>query len=201
VRHLAARSPSVSLVAVCASAQYGLAATASGLPIASYASIAGWFHDPASIAGFYGGPTGVRDRLERASAAADLVLAGRDPGTVPAYAAGDDRAGTFIEMDYYANPRRGAVAEWSNAMSELTWAHWLTYDGLSPTAVAAGVPSLFVHADGCVFPDNVRAVARAVRGEVAWGEGEQSDFYDQPAQLAFAVDAVDEHLRRSSTTT
>ena len=63
-------------------------------------------------------------------------------------------------MDYYGNPARGAVPAWRNEMTELTWAHWLTYDGLS-AASRVDVPALLVHSDECVFPDNVKAVAAA----------------------------------------
>jgi hypothetical protein len=37
---------------------------------------------------------------------------------------------------------------------------------------------------------------RGVRGpvEVAWGDGTQTDFYDQPEQVGFAIEAVDRHL-------
>jgi hypothetical protein len=100
----------------------------------------------------------------------------------------------FIEMDYYASPERGAVPAWRNEMTELTWAHWLTFDGLGP-ADAVRTPSVFVHSDGCVFPDHVRSVAAALNGEVVWGTGEQTDFYDRPAQVEFALDAADEHFR------
>jgi hypothetical protein len=37
---------------------------------------------------------------------------------VSAYAVGDERAGMFFELDYYANPARGAVKQWSNQMAE-----------------------------------------------------------------------------------
>jgi uncharacterized protein len=55
----------VGLVAVCASAQYALAAIAAGARVRSFASVAGWYHDAASVGGFYGGADGVRDRLAR----------------------------------------------------------------------------------------------------------------------------------------
>src|SRR4051812_33336487 len=71
-------------LAVCASAQYTLAAMAAGAPIASYASVAGWFHDARSVAGFYGGAGGVADRLARADAAARRFLADGELTTVPA---------------------------------------------------------------------------------------------------------------------
>jgi fermentation-respiration switch protein FrsA (DUF1100 family) len=196
-RSLSATAPGgPGLLAVCASAQYALTALAEGTPVASFASVAGWFHDATSVATFYGGHDGVAARLARADAAARRFTAHRKLGTVPAYAPGDDRAGMFIEMDYYANPARGAIPEWRNEMTELTWAHWLTFDGLTPAA-AVRTPTVFVHSDGCVFPDHVRSVAAAMPGKAAvvWGEGEQTDYYDQPAAVGFALDAVDEHFR------
>lgn len=190
------------VLAVCASAQYTLAAMAAGVPVRSFASVAGWFHDAPSIATFYGGAEGVAARLDRAAAAADAYLSDGHLTTVPAYAAGDDRAGMFVEMDYYASPDRGAIPQWRNEMTELTWAHWLTFDGLA-AAGSVAVPSLFVHSDDCVFPDNVTAVAKALKGPVdtAWGDGAQIDFYDRPRQTAFALDAVDAHFRRTLAAT
>jgi dienelactone hydrolase len=40
-------------------------------------------------------------------------------------------------------------------------------------------------------------VDRFVAAEVAWGTGTQIDFYDRPAQMTFAIVAVDELLRRT----
>ena len=80
-------------------------------------------------------------------------------------------------------------------MAELTWLYWLTFDGLSGADKVA-TPTMFVHSDDCVLPDNVRALAAAVSGaELVWGRGSQIDFYDQPAQVDFAVDAVTRHFR------
>jgi hypothetical protein len=41
-------------------------ALAAGAPVASFASVAGWFHDTESVAPFYGGMDGVALRLDRA---------------------------------------------------------------------------------------------------------------------------------------
>lgn len=185
-----------ALVAVCASAQYGLAAIAAGAPVSSFAAVAGWFHDAASVPALYGGADGVALRLDRASAAAARYAATGELPTVPAYAPGDDRAGMPMELDYYANSARGAIPPWRNEMTEVTWQHWLTFDGLR-AAPAVQVPSLFVHSDDCVLPDNVKTVAGDLGGpaQLAWGEGAQIDFYDQPAQVKYAVDAVDTHLK------
>ena len=63
-RNLSATAPGgLGLLAVCASAQYALAALAEGAPVASFASVAGWFHDTRSVAAFYGGRDGVAARL------------------------------------------------------------------------------------------------------------------------------------------
>ena len=189
------RPGGVGYVGVCASAQYALAAIASGAPITSFGSVAGWFHDTSSVAPFYGGVDGVRDRLDRAAVALGRLRSDGEIVTVPAYEANNDRAGMFLEMDYYANPARGAVPSWRNEMAEASWLPWLTFDGLS-AADAVSVPTLFVHSSGCVFPSHIEALRGRLRGpaEVAWGEGTQIDFYDQPAQVSFAVEALDAHL-------
>jgi fermentation-respiration switch protein FrsA (DUF1100 family) len=96
-----------------------------------------------------------------------------------------------FRLDYYGRPDRGAVPEWKNAMAEMTWLYWLTFDGLS-AAGRVNTPSLFVHSDGCVFPEHVRQVHAALKGpkDLVWAEGSQIDFYDQPAQVDTAVAAA-----------
>jgi uncharacterized protein len=190
------RPGAVGYLAVCASAQYALAAIASGAPITSFASVAGWFHDTESVAPFYGGLDGVRLRLDRAHVAMDTYLRTGEVAMVPAYESGNDRAGMSIELGYYADPDRGAIPAWRNEMAELSWLHWLTFDGLS-AASRVSVPTLLVHGDGCVLPDNVKAVRDRLAGrtELVWAEGAQTDFYDQPDQVRIAVDAAERHFR------
>jgi len=115
---------------------------------------------------------------------------------VPAYKAGDEKSAMFFELDYYGNPSRGAVPQWKNEMATLSWSYWFTFDGLR-AADHVRTPSLFVHSDGCVFPDNVRSMQDRLRGpkQLVWSEGTQTDFYDQPAQVKVAIDAADAFLR------
>jgi uncharacterized protein len=115
--------------------------------------------------------------------------------TVPAYEAGNDKAGMFFEMDYYGHPSRGAVRSWKNEMSPMTWVYWLTFDGLRAAGEAA-VPALFVHGDGCVLPGNARAVFERLPGpkRMVWTDGSQTDFYDQQPQVGNAVAAAHEHF-------
>jgi ketosteroid isomerase-like protein len=163
----------VGHLAVCASAHYAVTAAAQGAPIHSFASVAGWFHDTAHVAPFYGDVPGVEAGLRRAYAAIERYQQDGTVVTVPAYEAGNEAAGMFIKMDYYSNPERGAVPEWHNEMAEMSWLPWLTFDGLS-VASTAKVPALFVHSEGCVVPDNIRRLQRVLPGpaDVVWGQGE-----------------------------
>jgi fermentation-respiration switch protein FrsA (DUF1100 family) len=191
-------SDRIGCVAVCASAQYTVRALADGVPIRSFASVAGWFHDPASIAPFYGGDEGVALRLGRARDALSRFVHDGEVTMAPAYKEGDDRAGMHFRLDYYGLSSRGAVPAWSNEMAEMTWMYWLSFDGLS-SASAISTPSLFVHSDDCAFLEHAKWVHSAVTGPKAlvWGDGSQIDFYDQPRAVGFAVDAVRDWFERT----
>jgi uncharacterized protein len=188
----------IGCLAVCASAQYTLRAIVDGAPIRSFASVAGWFHDSASIAPFYGGEPGVALRLSRARAALERFVRDREVMMAPAYAEGDDRAGMHFRLDYYGSTSRGAVPAWSNTMAEMTWLYWLSFDGLS-AAPAVTTPSMFVHADGCAFPEHVTRVHAHIAGpkQLVWGEGNQIDFYDQAPAVSFSVEAVHDWFTRT----
>ena len=181
----------IGCLAICASAQYALRALAGGVPIRSFVSVAGWYHDPDSVAPFYGNGPGVAMRLDRARTALDRYARTGDVTMVPAYKDGDDRAGMYFPLDYYGRSDRGAIAAWKNEMAEMTWMYWLTFDGLS-AARHVSTPTMFVHSDGCVFPEHVRQVHAQLSGpkELAWTTGNQIDFYDQPAQVDTAVHAA-----------
>ena len=143
----------------------------------------------------------IRSALGAATRARDATTAyvkTGDLSIVPAYENGNDRAGMFFPLDYYAQPDRGAIPAWKNEMSEMTWTHWLTFDGLA-AAGRVSAPSLFVHSDGCVFPSHVKQVYADVKGpkELVWTTGNQIDFYDQPEQVHSAVTAIDAWLKRS----
>lgn len=181
----------VAYLGICASAQYAMAAAARGARLRALASVAGWFHDAESVAPFYGGDDGVAMRLARANDAAVMFAATGNMPTVPAYAEGDDRAGMFIPLEYYSSPARGAIPAWANAMAEASWTYWLTFDGLRAASEVA-IAAAFVHGAQAVFPDHIRAVASAMRADVKqfWTEGDQIQFYDQPKQVTFAMDAL-----------
>jgi hypothetical protein len=150
------------------------------------------------VAPFYGGEDGVQRRLASAHEAFGTWARTRSLATAPAYDPGNDRAGMHFALDYYASPDRGAVREWKNEMAEMTWFYWLTFDGLA-AADTVTTPSIFVHADGCAFPEHVRQVHARVRGpkELVWSSGSQIDFYDQPQQMNESLEAVSRWFART----
>src|SRR4030095_7261257 len=186
----------VGHVGICASAQYALAAIARGARIRSFVSGAGWYHDAESVSSFYGGLEGARLRIGRAREALETWAKSGEVILVPAYRPGDDRAGMFFELDYYANSRRGAVPEWKNEMAEMSWLSWLTFDGVA-SAGEVSVPALIMHSDGCVVPRHATYVYAALKGpkQMVWTEGSQIDFYDQETQVTRAVALVVPHFR------
>lgn len=90
----------IGCLSICASAQYTLSALAQNAPIRSFASVAGWYHDPMSIAPFYGGDAGVNLRLARARDAVDTFIRCREVALSPAYKEGDDQAGMHFRLDH-----------------------------------------------------------------------------------------------------
>jgi fermentation-respiration switch protein FrsA (DUF1100 family) len=179
----------IAYLGICASAQYMLRALAADLPIRAFASVAGWYHDASSIAPFYAGAEGVALRMRRAAEALDRYVRSGELAFVPAYLPGNDRAGMHFELDYYAKPSRGAVASWPNKMAELSWSHWLSYDGVSGAA-RVDTPTLLVHSDDCALPDNAKRVYAALPAQkrLAWLDGSQQDYYDRPENVGAAVE-------------
>jgi uncharacterized protein len=137
------RPGGVGYLAIYATAQYALAAVAEGAPIASFASVAGWYHDSASLTPVYGGVDGMTTRMDRAREALDAYLRTGEVRTTPAYKEGNDRAAMSFKLDYYTSPARGAASRVS-------------------------VPTLFVHSDDCALPDNVRACVAGSPDRASW---------------------------------
>jgi uncharacterized protein len=183
-------------VAVCASAQYAQHAIARDARIAAFASVAGWYHDAGTVAPFYGHAEGVERRMGFAREDVAAVTGSRARVNAPAYAPGDDRAGMHFELDYYANPARGAITAWANEMAPMSWFHWLSFDGMS-VAQANNIPSLMIHGPGCALPDNAMQVYERWSGpkRLVWREGAQTDFYDQPGLVNPSVEAVDDWFK------
>jgi hypothetical protein len=183
-------------VAICASAQYSLHAISRGARIAAFASVAGWFHNASTIAPFYGGAEGVGRRMNFAAQDVEAYLRSEPRTPAPAYRPHDEHAGMHLELNYYADPTRGAIPQWKNEMAPMSWTHWLTFDGLSPAA-SITTPTLMIHGPGCALPENAKRVHADLAGpkRLEWMDGQQTDFYDKPECVEPAVKAIDDWFK------
>ena len=188
---------SVAHLAVCASAQYGLAALARGARIARFVSIAGWFHDLAGLRPFYGGEAGIAERLDAGQprrAHARDVRHRRDGARLPGrrHVGGDVlRARLLRQPEPWCGP---VVAQRDGAPCR----------GPTGSCSTACGPRIRSHDAGPVHPlgrlrlprqrpFGARLPARAKR--LVWSDGTQTDYYDQPAQVRTAVAATDAFLK------
>ena len=104
------------------------------------------------------------------------------------------KAGAY---DYYLNKSRGGVPEWKNEFSVMSWETFQDFDPISK-ASAIKVPTMVVHSDGCAFPDQAKKFYSLLQGEkeLAWGDGNHYDYYDQPRQVDYAVKNVTRFFRK-----
>jgi hypothetical protein len=120
--------------------------------------------------------------------------------TVPTYSVDDPSALNYNpngNYDYYFNKARGGVPEWKNEFAVMSHGPWLDFDPVSK-ASAMKVPTIMVHSDGCAFPEQAKQFYSLLGGvkALAWGDGSHFDYYDQPAQVAYAVKNVADFLHK-----
>ena len=186
-------------VAVCASAGYMAHAIAhSNSPFDSFVTVAAWFHDTETARTIY---TPERyDRLIAASQQAAEQYA--TDGTIQyTLAATNDETNDLAAMRwpdpsfYYTNPDRGAIPEYDNRFPVMAWQDWLTFDALA-AAEAIEVPYLMIHGDQMALPDNAQSFYDTVSApkSLAWVDGLQMDYYDDPELIANAVELVTNHF-------
>lgn len=188
-------------LAVCASAGYMAHAIANGAPLQSFVTVAAWFHDEATAREIY---TPERyDQLLSASRAAeaDYDTHGTVHYTVAATNNEDIDLAAMRWADpsfYYTNPERGAIPEYDNRFPVMAWEEWLTFDALA-AADGINIPYLMLHGDQMALPDNAQAFYDTVPAPktLAWVDGAQMDYYDQPELVNNAVDQVVEHFQQT----
>ncbi|MEM6435093.1 MAG: alpha/beta hydrolase [Cyanobacteria bacterium P01_D01_bin.115] len=185
-------------LAICASAGYMAHAIANGAPLDAFVTVAAWLHDVETARTIY---TPERyDRLLTASQQAQAYF--EADGTIQyTLAATNNEAIDLAAMRwadpafYYTNPERGAIAEYDNRFPIMAWEEWLTFDALT-AADGIDVPYLMVHGDQMALPDNAQAFYAEVEAtkSLAWVEGLQMDYYDQPELVSNATDLVADHF-------
>ena len=181
---------------VCAGAMYTLMAASEDSRIKSVVTTASWLHDAEAVKLFYGGEEGVNAKVQAARDAKKKYEETGEVIYIPAISTEDESAAMYGPYDYYLNPDRGAIAQWSNdKFAVMSWEDWLTADPM-PTADQITVPTLMIHSDGAVLPQYTKNYFERIateNKELHWMDTElespfhQFNYYDQESEVTESV--------------
>ena len=191
---------------VCAGSMYTLMAASEDEDIKAVATTASWLHDAEAVKLFYGGEAGVQHKIKAAQDAKKTYAETGEFTYIKAISTTDETAAMFGEFDYYLNPERGAIPQWSaDQFAVATWEDWLTLDPF-PSAKNLHKPVFMVHSDGCVLPDYTKKYFEAIATddkELVWVDTElaspmhQFAFYDQKEEVDLAVEKTSAFFSKS----
>ena len=177
---------------VCAGAMYTLMAASEDDRIKSVVTAASWLHDAEAVKLFYGGEEGVQTKIKAAQAAKKNYAENGVVEYIPSISTEDESAAMYGPYDYYLNPERGAVKEWSaDKFAVMSWEDWLTADPM-PSAANLTVPALMIHSDGAVLPQYTKNYFEKIAStdkKLHWMETElespfhQFKYYDQDEEV------------------
>ena len=194
-------SSKIGAFGVCAGAMYTLMAASEDSRIKSVVTAASWLHDEEAVKLFYGGEEGVQTKINAAKEAKALYANEGTVTYIPSISTSDSSAAMFGPYDYYLNPERGAIEQWSaDKFAVMTWEDWLTTNPM-PSAKNLTCPTLMIHSDGAVLPQYTKNYFNDIAAEdkkLHWMETElaspfhQFNYYDQDAE-------VNESVKEAST--
>lgn len=189
----------VGMVGVCTSASNGVHLVAEDSRVKAFATIAGFLTDAQTYTRTYG-EDGVARRLAEAAAARERLARTGRATTITVYSETDQLAVNYNPTpgayDYYTNPARGNVDSYRNEFDLTSWDTWTSLDALG-RADRITTPTMVVHSDGSVFPDQAKRLYETVQGEkeLVWADGNHFDYYDSPAQMDNAAANVARYFR------
>ncbi len=182
---------------VCAGAMYTLMAASEDKRIKSVVTAASWLHDAEAVKLFYGGAEGVNAKIQAAQQAKKDYAEKGVVEYIPTISTSDEGAAMYGPYDYYLNPERGAIPQWSaDKFAVMSWEDWLTTDPM-PSAAHLTAPTLMIHSDGAVLPQytkNYFEKIAATDKELHWMETElespyhQFNYYDQEAEVKESIE-------------
>lgn len=183
---------------VCAGAGYTLVAASKDQRIEAVVTAASWIHDEEAVKGFYGGEEGVAEKIAAAQAAKAKFESTGEVEYIKAISTTDETAAMFGPYDYYLNPERGAIPQWSaDKFAVMTWEDWLTYNPRG-SAKNLNAPTLMIHSDGAVLPEYTKVYFEEINTddkELIWVETDilpspfhQFNFYDQEDEVSLVVE-------------
>ncbi|BAU12984.1 hypothetical protein LEP3755_35200 [Leptolyngbya sp. NIES-3755] len=175
---------------ICASAGYMTSVAAEDDRLKALVTVAPWLHNSQIVNTVYGGEAAVQKLIAKGKAAEAKFQQTGQVVSVPATSRTDKNSPMFGEVDYYQNPKRGAIPQWDNRFAVASWAEWLTFNPL-PEAKNIQIPTLFIHSEKAAIPDGAKQFFAAIPSQnkqFEWLEGRtQFDFYDQPQTVDRAV--------------
>ncbi len=181
---------------VCAGAMYTLMAASEDKRIRSVVTTASWLHDAEAVKLFYGGEAGVKVKIDAAQKAKKNYSESGLTEYIPTISTTDESAAMYGPYDYYLNPERGAIPEWSaDRFAVMSWEDWLTTDPM-PSASKLTAPTLMIHSDGAVLPQYTKNYFEQIATndkKLFWMETElespyhQFSYYDQEAEVNESV--------------
>jgi len=181
---------------VCAGAMYTLMAASEDDRIKSVVTTASWLHDAEAVKLFYGGEKGVNEKLAAARKAKKNYAENGEVEYIPTISTEDSTAAMYGPYDYYLNPERGAISEWSHdKFAVMSWEDWLTADPMT-TANNLQKPTLMIHSDGAVLPQYTKNYFENIATDdkkLHWMETDlespyhQFSYYDQDNEVNESV--------------
>ena len=194
----------IAAFGVCAGAMYTLMAASEDNRIKSVATAASWLHDDEAVKLFYGGKEGVDQKIEAARKAKEKYAETKEVDYVPTISETDKSAAMYGPYDYYLNPKRGAIKEWSaDKFAVMSWEDWLKTNPMT-TAEKLSTPTLMIHSDGAVLPDYTKKYFEQIntsKKKLHWIKStvkppfEQFDFYDNEEKVNLSVDLASQWFR------
>jgi dienelactone hydrolase len=194
----------IGTFAVCAGAMYTLMAAAEDTRIKAVVTAASWLQDAEAVKLFYGGEEGVNEKIAAAKEVKKTYAKDGKVEYIETISTTNTSAAMYGPYDYYLNPERGAVEEWSNdKFAVMSWEDWLTLDPM-PYAPKLKAVTLMIHSNGCVLPQYTKNFFEKIATEdkkLDWqatdleSPMQQFNFYDQPAEVNLAVEKGAEWFR------
>jgi uncharacterized protein len=186
-------------VGVCAGGGYMAQAVVDDGRIAAFAGIAGVYPDAEQTRASMG--DGYAAAMQRAQAAESRWRKTGEAETIAAVAPGHGDVAMPLDeaYAYYGTPR-GAVANYVNGFAVQSRARTLPFDALR-LAARIKVPAIIVHSEKALAPAWAHRFydGLTVEKEELWLQSQgQIDFYDDPAVITPAADAVARFLARTA---
>lgn len=187
----------IGVLGVCAGVGNVSLAVAADERIRAMATISPWVQAPETSPTLYGGEEGVHRRIELANEAQQQYQMTGVMPYVPAYDPNDPNAAMFFPVDYYADPQRGNIPEWTNRFAVAGWEEWLTLNTID-MAREVNVPTRIVYGTETYLTQNIEeyyALLGTEEKDSFLIEGEHTQFYDQDPYVTNTAIRAAEHFR------